>query len=37
MTFELTLLALVLGTAGIIITGSISIIALIEISREKSK
>lgn len=37
MMFEITVLALVLGSASIIITGSIAIIALIEISREKSQ
>ncbi len=35
--FELTLLALVLGTLGIIITGTIATIALLEVTREKSK
>ncbi len=37
IVFELTLIALVLGLSGLIITGSIAYIALIEISREKSK
>ncbi len=37
MTFEITVLALTLGSASIILTGAIAIIALIEISREKSK
>ncbi len=37
MTFEITVLALVLGASSILLTGSIAIIALIEITREKSK
>jgi len=37
MMFEITVLALVLGSASIILTGSIAIIALIEVTREKSK
>jgi len=37
MTFEITILALILGTTGLILTGSIAIIALLEVTREKSK